>query len=181
MILNQSFDNTRIGGGVGDALEQVADNAFNWLLQMYYVFYDEKHYASIMGSGRAVEYVGLTMADENRRFVVSVAPNSMKPKDELSEQNLAMQRWTAGAIDPIGLMKAVNDPDPMESAKALVLWTTNPQMYQAMYFPETAPPPGMDSANPQMGGAPPPPEQAPNETLSQEPANASLSQVPLPQ
>ena len=30
MILNQNNDSTRIGGGVGDALEQVADNVFNW-------------------------------------------------------------------------------------------------------------------------------------------------------
>lgn len=178
MILNQSFDNSRIGGGVGDALEQVADNAFNWLLQLYYVFYDEKHYASIMGSGRAVEYVGLIMTDENRRFVVSVAPNSMKPKDELSEQNLAMQRWESKAIDPIGLMKAVNDPDPMESAKALVLWTTNPQLYLATYFPETIQ--AQDSANPQITGGQPPPEQGVDLNISAEPANASLSAVPLP-
>jgi hypothetical protein len=37
MILNQSHDSTRIGGGIGDALEQVADNIFNWWLQLYYV------------------------------------------------------------------------------------------------------------------------------------------------
>lgn len=180
MILNQSFDSTRIGGGVGDALEQVADNAFNWLVQLYYVFYDEKHYAAIMGVGRAVEYVSLLMADQNRHFVVSVSPNSMKPKDELSQQNLAMERWKGGAIDPIGLMKEINAPDPMEDAKRLVVWTSNPQLYLQMYFPESAPPPMMDSANPgnpldtgtqQMGADP---------NISQEPANSSLSNVPLP-
>lgn len=180
MILNQSFDNTRIGGGVGDALEQVADNAFNWLLQLYYVFYDEPHFASIMGRGRAVEYVKLVMSDENRRFVVSVSPNSMKPKDEISQQNLAMQRWESEAIDPIGLMKEINSADPMEDAKRLVIWKTNPQQYLQLYFPETQPAPNSpDASNP--------PNVSPNEqgspptTLSQEPANASLSTVPLPQ
>ena len=38
MILNQSHDSSRIGGGIGDALEQVADNIFNWWLQLFYVF-----------------------------------------------------------------------------------------------------------------------------------------------
>lgn len=179
MILNQSFDSTRIGGGVGDALEQVADNIFNWWLQLYYVFYDTEHFASIMGSGRAVEYTSINMANTNRQYVVSVAPNSMKPKDELSQHNLAMERWKGGAIDPIGLMKEIDSPDPMEDAKRLVLWTTNPQQYLLTYFPESVPQPNSPNpANPldTNTSIPPPPVG----TLSQEPANASLSNVPLP-
>lgn len=176
MILNQQFDNTRIGGGVGDSLEQVADNVFNWLTQLYYVFYDDKHYAAIMGAGRAVEYVGLTMSNTDRHFVVSVSPNSMRPKDELSEQNLAVERWGQKAIDPIGLMKALNEPDPMDSAKRLVLWTTNPAQYAATYFPEVAP-----QQAPQVGGVAQPIEGASPPTLSSEPASSQLSNVPLPQ
>lgn len=176
-ILNQSIDSTRIGGGVGGSLEQVADNGFNWLLQMYYVFYDEKHYASIMGSGRAVSYVGLIMSDEQRRFVVSVAPNSMKPKDEISQQNLAMERWTGKAIDPITFMKEINSSDPMEDAKKLVIWTTNPMLYLQKYFPEEAP--AMDSANPQdppnAGGD----LQGGDPTLSAPPAEVSLGSVDI--
>jgi len=37
---------------IGDAIEQVADNTFNWLVQLYYVFYDEKHFAVIMGNAK---------------------------------------------------------------------------------------------------------------------------------
>jgi len=173
-ILNQSIDSTRIGGGVGDSLEQVADNAFNWLLQLYYVFYDEKHYASIMGSGRAVSYVGITMADEQRRFVVSVATNSMKPVDEISKNNMALERWTAKAIDPITFMKEINSSDPMEDAKKLVIWSVNPQMYLQMYFPESAPgmvAPGAPSESPGQPGD--------NPEISAPPAQSSLSSVPI--
>jgi hypothetical protein len=177
MILNQSHDSSRIGGGIGDALEQGADNIFNWWLQLYYVFYDEKHYAAIMGQASAVEFVGLIMADEPRKFVVSVAPNSMQPKDELTEVNQAIQLWEAKALDPIGLYKKLNDPDPMATAKRVAMWTTNPQQYMLTYFPETAPDPNSPDAQAgQIGeqpGSPPP-------SLSQEPANASLSTVPLP-
>src|ERR1035437_2989633 len=152
------------------------------MIQLYTVFYDEKHYASIMGSGKAIQYVQSTQEKLKRNFVVSVAPNSMKPKDELSEQNLAMQRWESKAIDPIGLMKAINSPDPLKDAEALVLWTTNPQGYMATYFPQAQPNP-MDSTDPNITGGQPPPEQGqppPDLGLSSEPANSQLSNVKLP-
>lgn len=177
-ILNQSIDSTRIGGGVGDSLEQVADNGFNWLLQLYYVFYDEKHYASIMGAGKAVSYVGLTMANEQRRFVVSVTANSMKPVDDISKNNMAIERWNSKAIDPISFMKEVNSSDPMEDAKKLVIWTVNPQMYLAMYFPESAPQgQPIPSQEMQQGGG----EPGGNETgaLSAGAGQSSLSSVPI--
>lgn len=178
MILNQSHDSSRIGGGVGDALEQVADNIFNWWVQLYAVFYDVPHYAAIMGSGRAVEYTSIIQSSLFRKFVISVAPNSMQPKDEISEQNLAIQRWESKAIDPIGLMKALNDADPMESAKRLVIWSTNPQLYLQVYFPE-AQPAQSQVGQPPQGGQAPPELGSPPETLSAPPASADLSQVPL--
>lgn len=176
-ILDQSHDSSRIGGGIGDALEQVADNIFNWWAQLYAVFYDVEHYGAVMGNGRAVDYVSIINSNFNRRFVVSVSPNSMAPKDEISEQNLAVDRWGQKAIDPIGLMKALNVADPMEDAKRLVLWTTNPQLYAQTYFPEVQPQPPTGGAGGTGLGQPVPQEQAP--TLSQAPASAALSQVPI--
>ena len=178
MILNQSHDSTRIGGGVGDALEQVADNVFNWWLQLYMVFYDEPHYAAIMGQGKAVEYVMLQNSNMNRKFVVSVAPNSMKPKDEVSEQNLAMDLADKGWLDPINLFKKLDYPDPMETAKAVTLFRINPQAYMQQYFPEATPQQGMNLPNnpPDMNGIP---SQGPDIGLSSEPASSQLSNVPL--
>ncbi len=172
MILNQSFDSTRIGGGVGDALEQVADSAFNWLLQLYYVFYDEKHYAAIMGAGRAVEYVGLIMSNTTRQFVVSVSPNSMQPKDEISEQNMAIELANAGWLDPINLFKKLNYADPMETAKMVTLFRINPQAYMQVFFPEQSGQAAPQGQIPPQPGTPPP-------TLSQPQASSALSQVPI--
>lgn len=180
LILNQSHDSSRIGGGIGDALEQVADNVFNWWVQLYCVFYDVEHYGSIMGNAGAVDYVQMINTHMNRKFVVSVAPNSMQPKDEITERNLAMQRWENESIDPINLLKALNDPDPLNNAKMLVLWKTNPQLYAQMFFPEVAP--ALTPTDPSMGGGataevpgtPPP-------TLGAPPASSSLSQVPINQ
>lgn len=178
MILNQSHDSTRIGGGIGDALEQVADNVFNWWLQLYYVFYDEAHYAAIMGTGRAVEYVKLTMMGEQRKFVVSVTPDSMQPKDEISEMNQAIQLAEGGWLDPISLFKKLNYPDPMETAKAVTMFKINPQLYFQTYFPESAA--QQQPQAPEQEGAPIPEQPgSPPQPLSQEPASAQLSNVPL--
>lgn len=174
-ILNQNHDTSRIGGGVGDSLEVVSKNVFNWLPQLYAVFYDVPHYGAIMGNARAVEYVALTQQNMERKFVISVAPNSMKPKDEVSEQNLAMERWNNHAIDPINLMKEIDDPDPMESAKQLVMWTTNPQQYAATYFPEVQP---AQMAQP-GAGVEPQNVGSPDQSIGAPPASAVLSQVPL--
>lgn len=179
MILNQSHDSSRIGGGMGDSLETVATNFFNWCLQLTYVFYDEKHYSAIMGQASAVEYVGLMMVGHERQYVVSVSPNSMQPKDELTEMNQAVDLWKAQALDPITLFKKLNYSDPMETAKQVALWITNPQGYIAQMFPETLQQQPQDSANPPNppDGGQPTPVSDPN--LSQEPASSSLSNVPL--
>lgn len=186
MILNQQFDNTRIGGGIGDALAQVADNVFNWWVQLYYVYYDVPHFASIMGQMKAVEYVTLLSQSLDRRIVVSVAPDSMKPKDEITQMNQAMTLWQEGAIDPKTLLTMLNFPDPQKTAENTVLWIVDKQAYIQLNFPELAQqlaglqaqqlaaqaPPGGPGG--QVGGTPAP-------TLATEPASAALSQVPLPQ
>ena len=178
-ILNNDRDSSRIGGGIGEALEQLADNVFNWWLQMMYVFYDELHYAAIMGLGKAVEYTQFINSDINRQFVVSVVPNSMAPKDEISEQNQAVSLFTAGALDPLTLFKKLNFPDPQEAAKAAALWKINPQMYYQTYFNEQ--PPVQAGAQPNPGQVP---QQAePNDTGLAEPSPAEnpLGQVSINQ
>ncbi len=101
----------------------------------------------------------------------------MKPKDEITRQNLAMDLWEAKALDPISLYTELDFPDPMESAKKLVMWMTNPQQYAMTYFPETQPvqPPGAQGAGVDQNV---PPEES--GTLAANPANSALSQVPLP-
>lgn len=192
MILNQQHDTSRIGGGIGDAIEQVADNIFNWWVQLYYVYYDEPHYAAIMGRMKAVEYIELQASDLNKKLVVSVAPDSMKPHDEVTEMNQALALWEQGALDPKTLLTRLNFPDPQITAGQVVLWKTNPQLYLQLNFPDLAQQiqASMQAMMPQMApqGAPgagaggPAPEQVtePPQSVSQPAANPSLSTVALP-
>lgn len=138
MILNQQYDNSRIGGGIGEALGQVVDNVFNWWVQLYYVFYDEPHFAAIMGQMKAVEYVTLSAQSLNRQLIVSVAPDSMKPKDEVSVMNQAMQLYEAGALDPKTLLTILNVPNVDETSEATVLWLLDKSAYLQLNFPELA-------------------------------------------
>lgn len=172
-ILNQDQDSSRIGGGVGESLEQLADNVFNWWLQMMYVFYDEPHYGAILGLGKSVDYVQIINSDINRQFVVSVSPNSMAPKDEITEQNMAISLWEQKAIDPLNLFKRLNFPDPTESAKQLMLFLTNPQQYAMQLGVQP-------QMQPQIGGGQAQQiEGIPNPDLTN-PANKNpIQQVPL--
>lgn len=180
-ILDTEHDSSRIGGGVGDRIEVTAANMFNWLTQLYTVFYDLPHYGAVMGNASAVEYVSLTSQDFTRKFVVTVAPNSMKPKDETAEANQALQLAQEGFLDPINLFKALNDPDPINTAKMVVMFRTNPQLYLQTFFPESAPLPGQAQPPPQGGQAPPQQGSSEPPTLSAPEASSSLSNVPISQ
>lgn len=180
-ILDTQHDSSRIGGGVGDRLEITAKNIFNWWAQLYAVFYDVPHYGAVMGNAAAVEYVEMLATNMQRKFVVTVAPNSMKPKDEISQRNMAIERWQQKAIDPINLMKELDDPDPINSAKMLTMWTVNPVLYQQTFFPEMQPAqvpnelaPPEQGGIPEAGGEP----QVPTEG-SQPVADTNLSSVPF--
>ena len=183
-ILDTQHDSSRIGGGVGDRLEITAKNIFNWWTQLYCVFYDTQHFAAVMGNAAAVEYVQLSQQNFQRKFVVTVAPNSMKPKDETAEVTQALQLANEGWLDPINLFKALNDPDPINTAKMVTLFRVNPQAYMQQFFPEQASQmqpqqQGVPDAQPPQGGPTQPQKGSPPGTLAAPPASDSLSQIPI--
>lgn len=138
LVINKENDSSRVRGGIGDALERVAKSVFNQHVQFYYVYYTEEHTASIMGQMRAVEYTALSSDKLNKKLVVSVSPNSMKPHDEITEMNQAMELYKLQAIDPKTLLTRINFPDPQTTAEQSVLWKVDPQTYMQLNFPEIA-------------------------------------------
>ncbi|MBL0320507.1 MAG: hypothetical protein IPP74_14625 [Alphaproteobacteria bacterium] len=198
MILNQAQDTSRIGGGIGDAIEQVADNVFNWFVQLYYVFYDEQHFAAIMGSAKAVEYVTISNSDLTTQLIVSVSPDSLRPKDEITQINMAQALFDKGAIGPKTLLTMLDFPNADEAAGDGILYKTDPMAYMMLNFPDLAQQlqqaqqqqaqtqmmneaqaTGMNTA---ATAANTPPEEVtePEKNVAMDPASAALSQVPLP-
>ena len=109
----------------------------------------------------------------------------MAPKDEMSERNQAVQMAEAQLLDPINLFKALNDPDPINTAKMVTMFRVNPQLYMQTFFPEAQPmggqmgaPMGLpQGAQPEQGGAPQP--GSPPTTLAEPQATSDLSAVPI--
>jgi hypothetical protein len=144
MTLNQQRDTSRIGGGIGDIIEQsVAKPACDWLVQLYHVFYDEPHFGAVLGSGAATQYVELQAQDINQQLIVGITANSMQPKDQISEGNQAMTLAQGGFIGPKTLLETLNFPDPDDAASDGAFWTYSQKAdggmaYIQLNFPELA-------------------------------------------
>lgn len=198
MILNQAHDTTRIGGGIGQAIEAVAKSSANWLVQLYYVFYDEKHFGVTMGAAKALEFVVIWNQDFDRQLVIDVAADSMRPRDEVTEQNTALDLFSRGAIGPLTLLQRLNFANPEESAADGVFYKIDPVAYFQTNFPEhaqrmmqqqqqnqqlemqnQAQGQGMNTAA-VASNTPPEQTSEPASPVSIDPASAALSNVPIP-
>jgi hypothetical protein len=122
IMINQ-MDSSRIGGGVTEYIEQVADSIYNYWVQMMFVYYEEEHLIAD-ADAQATQLIKL----KNDQFPlikslnVTVKEGSLIPKDPLTQRNESIDLWSAGAIDPKSLYKKLDYPDPEEAAKQLLLW-----------------------------------------------------------
>lgn len=160
---------------IAEYLEQVADQIFNWATQMMAVYYDTPHQTP-MADNKPEMSNEVSKTDFVHKILVSVKEGSLIPKDPLTVRNEAIDLWSAGALDPISLYKALDFPNPDDMAMKLFQWKTNPQgLFQNQ--------PGM---NPPMAGVPgvePSPMGGPNslnqQQLSAEQPQDILSKVPI--
>lgn len=121
-ILINQLDASRIGGGITEYIEQVADTWYNKVLQIMYVYYDVPHYAAAIGQYGAQELIQLKNTDLQGKIMVTVKEGSMVPKDPMTLRNQAIDLWSANGIDPISFFKALEMPDPYEAGKNLLMW-----------------------------------------------------------
>lgn len=161
------------------------------------MFYDEEHFAAIVGNAKAVEYVTLSNANLDRQLIVSVSPDSMRPRDEITEINMAQALFDKGAIGPKTLLKMLSFPNPDEAAADGVLYKIDPMAYMQLNFPDFAQ--QMQAAQQQQAmmqmqnqaqgtlmnaqataaGTPPEDVTEPAQSISKNPADAGLDQVPI--
>lgn len=174
-ILTSQMDSSRIGGGISEYIEQVADSGYNWIVQLMMVHYDDEHYVNTIGAEEGQDLIAM----KNTRFTVpltvTVKEGSLIPKDPLTQRNEAIDLWSANAIDPLNLYKKLEFPDPVGATNQLILWqmlqkgAVQPQMYlpsfqvaapaQAMPQPALAGTPGegTNEVNPMPEGKGVPP------------------------
>ena len=122
-IMNTNLDTDRIGGGVSEYLEQFADEAFNWMVQLLYVYDDE--FAS---------------APNKPAVSVSVKEGSLLPKDSTTIANQAIELAGAGKMSTVDLYKNLDYPNPEELAANVwleinapdVLYGSDPRVAQVI-------------------------------------------------
>lgn len=169
-IITKTQDADRIGGGITEYIEQLADHVYNQMTQFMYVYYDEPHAGSIIGADKANEYIALSKEDLTQvgRLRVSVKEGSMIPKDPLTKRNEAIDLWTTGALSPVDLFERLDDPNPKETAQRAIAFKINPAslLEQAVQAPMGIPN-GTQLEPAPMGVEPQPVETNP------------LSQVPI--
>lgn len=161
-----------------DHIEQFYDYIFNWFVQMMVVYYDTPREVN------GAQGVDTIVSDEFVwPLVVSVKEGSLIPKDRLSMRNEAVELWSAGAIDPLTLAERLEEADPQEFVRRLVMWKMNPlsllqegDQFQLMQQMQQA---QMGQAQPQepQPGQPEQPQEA--QQLQEQPN--MLDQVPIPQ
>lgn len=123
VMINQ-MDASRIGGGITEYLEQVADSIYNMVVQYMFVFYDDEHFITAAGSVGGMELITLknSLFPGLKTLDVTVKEGSLVPKDPLTQRNEAIDLWSANAIDPRSLYRKLDYPDPDEAANQLILW-----------------------------------------------------------
>lgn len=127
ILVNQQ-DSSRIGGGITEQIEQVADSIYNLVVQMMFVYYDEEHYITAAGSTGGMELIAIKNSDFQmlKTLNITVKEGSLVPKDPLAKRNEAIDLWSSNAIDPLSFYKALDFPDPVQATQQLLLW----QMFQ---------------------------------------------------
>lgn len=152
-VITKGQDADRIGGGIARSLEEFSDFTYNWFVQLMYVYYDEPHFASVLGNERTKEYISLVNTEFNSKLLVGVKEGSMIPQDPVTKREEAMTLWAEKAIDPITFFDRLEFPNPRESAKNLYLWLSNP----ISLFPDLAQQAAQNAK---------PPEKPPNLTIN---------------
>lgn len=186
ILVNQA-DSSRIGGGITEFLEQVADALYNLYVQMMFVYYDEEHFVSNVGGAEGEELVILknTNFPVLKTLTITVKEGSLIPKDPLTQRNEAIDLWSANAIDPLTFYKKLDFPDPVQATNQLILWQLlqkgeiQPQQYLPTFQLASASPTQLPNQQPGTGGpaVSPPLNQPTNIPQAPEPTSPAAVQA----
>ena len=179
-IINRASDESRIGGGISEYLEQVADITFNWFVQLMYVYYDETHYGSVLGAAEGKVTVALSNLDFNRKITISVKEGSLVPKDDVSRANQAVDLAGAGKMSLVDLYEVLEYPNAQEMATRAwleinaphLLYGQDPLVMQAVQEKQALEQLEAQAKAPQGGG---------KQSAQPKQPKSPLAQVPIPQ
>lgn len=126
-IQNTMLDTDRIGGGISEYLEQMADDAYNWITQLLYV-YDDRFLQGFS--------TGITPP----KVKISVKEGSLLPKDSMTIANQAIDLAVNGKMSTVDMYRRLDYPNPEELAANAwlevnaphLLFANDPRVMQAI-------------------------------------------------
>lgn len=108
----QTMDTDRIGGGVGEYIEQMLDDFFNYCVQMLFVLDDDTQ----------------KMLQGAPKVKISVKPGSLIPKDSVTLANQAVQLGGNGKMALVDMYKALDYPNAEDMAANVWLEANAPEL-----------------------------------------------------
>lgn len=114
-FLNAQLDTDRIGGGISEYLEQMADDIYNWLVQLLYV-YDDR-FVQAIAQGTPIPAVK-----------ISVKEGSLLPRDTTSIANQATDLAKSGKMALIDMYRRLDFANPEEMAANVWLEANAPEV-----------------------------------------------------
>lgn len=117
---------------------------YAWMLQMAKVYYDETHYTKMLGREGATTY--LKFSQNEIEDGIEVIVKSELTAFKATQRAEAQERMQAGLLDPLSYFEAMEDTEPKEKARRMVMYTLDPKMYMAQFL--------MDENTPGMENTP---------------------------
>ena len=127
-IMDTAKDTNR-SSTITDYLERFYSNIYEYIIQMIVVYYDEER---MLAGDNDYKNIKISADSIPENIDISIKEGSLVPKDPMTMKNQALDLWAAGAIDPESFFRQLGFPNPLELAKKLVLWKTNPAEYLAL-------------------------------------------------
>jgi len=115
-IIARGLDTDRIGGGISEYLEQFADDIYNWITQLLYVYDND------------FQFLGDVKPP---KVQISVKEGSLLPKDSTTIANQAIELASAGKMSILDLYKRLEYPNAEELAANVWLEINAPQVLYA--------------------------------------------------
>lgn len=109
-IINQNLDQARIAGGFSEYLEQMADEFYNWCVQLLYVYDD--NYAN----------------KPHPKVYISIKEGSLLPKDTASKLAQAKELVSVGKMSLLDYYKTAEYPNAEEMAANVWLEANAPEI-----------------------------------------------------
>lgn len=117
---------------LADAIEDGSDRLYKGLVQMMKVFWDEPTMVKYTGEDGKTTFLEFSQDKIEDGIAVRVKAGSVLPKDKETTRQITMK--LAPILDPLSLAKGLDDDNPKEFAKRMMLFKLSPQQYMEQYL-----------------------------------------------